>query len=61
MPFFNVQEAVALVTGTNKTNGIGRAVVEALMQMALRKSTPLHDMLHNLMTLSQSIMVKLLP
>ena len=31
MPSFKIQDAVAFVTGTSKTNGIGRAVVEALL------------------------------
>jgi NAD(P)-dependent dehydrogenase (short-subunit alcohol dehydrogenase family) len=31
MPSFKVQDSVALVTGTNKANGIGQAIVEALV------------------------------
>ena len=31
MPSFNIQDSVAFVTGTNKPNGIGRAIVDALL------------------------------
>jgi NADP-dependent 3-hydroxy acid dehydrogenase YdfG len=32
MPVFNIKNSVAFVTGTNKPNGIGRAVVDALLE-----------------------------
>lgn len=37
MTFFNIQNSVALVTGTNKPNGIGQAIVEALLAQGADK------------------------
>jgi NADP-dependent 3-hydroxy acid dehydrogenase YdfG len=37
MPSFQVQDSVAFVTGTNKARGIGRALVEALIENGAKK------------------------
>jgi 3-oxoacyl-ACP reductase-like protein len=37
MPSFTVKDAVAFVTGTNKPDGIGRAIVEALLSHGAAK------------------------
>lgn len=37
MSHFEIQDSVAFVTGTNKPNGIGRAIVEALLAAGARK------------------------
>lgn len=37
MPSFKIDNSVAFVTGTNKPNGIGRAIVEALLQRGASK------------------------
>jgi NAD(P)-dependent dehydrogenase (short-subunit alcohol dehydrogenase family) len=37
MPSFTIQNSVAFVTGTNKPNGIGRAIVEALLSHGAAK------------------------
>jgi len=37
MTSFNIKDAVAFVTGTNKKNGIGRAIVEALLAEGAKK------------------------
>ena len=37
MTSYNVKDSVAFVTGTNKTNGIGRAIVESLIQHGAKK------------------------
>ena len=37
MPSFQIQDSVAFVTGTNKQNGIGRAIVTALIQQGAKK------------------------
>jgi NADP-dependent 3-hydroxy acid dehydrogenase YdfG len=37
MPSFAIQNSVALVTGANKPNGIGRAIVEALLARGAAK------------------------
>lgn len=51
MPSFAVKGSVALVTGTNKANGIGHAIVEALLgagaakvYATARKTEQLHDL-----------------
>ena len=35
--FFNIKNSVAFVTGTNKKNGIGRAVLQALLESGAKK------------------------
>lgn len=37
MPAFQIQDSVAFVTGTNKKNGIGRAIVAALLENGAKK------------------------
>jgi NAD(P)-dependent dehydrogenase (short-subunit alcohol dehydrogenase family) len=37
MTSFNIQNSVAFVTGTNKANGIGQAIVEALLARGAKK------------------------
>jgi NAD(P)-dependent dehydrogenase (short-subunit alcohol dehydrogenase family) len=37
MPSFTIQDSVAFVTGTNKPNGIGRAIVDALLSNGASK------------------------
>ena len=37
MPAFQIKDSVAFVTGTNKKNGIGRAIVNALVAQGARK------------------------
>jgi NAD(P)-dependent dehydrogenase (short-subunit alcohol dehydrogenase family) len=37
MPYFEIQDSVAFVTGTNKPNGIGRAIVNALLANGAKK------------------------
>jgi NAD(P)-dependent dehydrogenase (short-subunit alcohol dehydrogenase family) len=37
MPSFNITDSVALVTGTNKPNGIGHTIVEALLKAGAAK------------------------
>ena len=37
MPSFNIENSVAFVTGTNKKNGIGRAIVDALIAAGASK------------------------
>ena len=37
MPSFQIQDSVAFVTGTNKVRGIGRALVEALIEHGAKK------------------------
>ena len=34
---FNIQDSVAFVTGTNKPNGMGRAIVDALLSNGASK------------------------
>jgi nucleotidyltransferase/DNA polymerase involved in DNA repair len=37
MPSFQIQDLVAFITGTNKVRGIGRALVEALIENGAKK------------------------
>jgi NAD(P)-dependent dehydrogenase (short-subunit alcohol dehydrogenase family) len=37
MPSFQIQDSVAFITGTNKARGIGRAVIDALIENGARK------------------------
>ncbi len=37
MTSYNIQDSVAFVTGTNKKNGIGRAIVESLIAHGAKK------------------------
>jgi NADP-dependent 3-hydroxy acid dehydrogenase YdfG len=39
-PAFNVVDSVALVTGTNKSNGIGAHIVRALVEHGAKKVYP---------------------